>query len=31
MGKANRFSTPAVSGADVIAGTLTGVAVIRTS
>jgi outer membrane protein assembly factor BamB len=31
VGDANRFSTPALKGTDVIVGTLTGVAVVRTS
>ena len=31
VGAANRFATPAISGADVIVGTLTGIAVVRTS
>ncbi|WP_345633073.1 outer membrane protein assembly factor BamB family protein [Rugosimonospora acidiphila] len=31
VGEANRFSTPAIAGADVIVGTLTGIAVVRTS
>ncbi len=31
VGEANRFATPAIQGADVIVGTLTGLAVARTS
>jgi outer membrane protein assembly factor BamB len=31
VGVANRFATPALSGADVIVPTLTGIAVVRTS
>jgi hypothetical protein len=31
VGTANRFATPALSGADVIVPTLVGIAVVRTS
>jgi outer membrane protein assembly factor BamB len=31
VGQANRFATPAITGPDVIVGTLTGLAVVRTS
>jgi outer membrane protein assembly factor BamB len=31
VGQANRFATPAITGPDVLVGTLTGVAVVRTS
>src|SRR5262249_1799787 len=31
VGKANRFATPAISGSQLVVGTLTGIAVVATS